>query len=339
MINAILSPFAYSAQAQLGIGPMDICLHLGAHRTATTSFQSALRSNTAHLARCGLTCWTPAKTRDGLMRGLIRHPEDATLQDDEQGLRSVGRLKITLHKLEADGHRALLISEPNMLGTGQTNLRTHLLYPQLDERLRRFVPAFGDRPLTVGLSIRSYEDYWTSLLCSQFRVRMAGAGAERLDRLTTQPRRWRRLIRDIARVLPQAHIVVWAFEQMGARSNDQLNALWPQGQAVLSGGDPWLARSPDLFTLQQMGYTAPKGQGDGKGVRWMPFDEDQRSVLRAEYRQDLAWLRAGAEGLATFIDGRQTPAVQPDRGDAMMGPVHAGTEDRGHGHGIKERLG
>ena len=50
---------------------MDIILHLGAHRTATTSFQHYLRANAAGLGAAGIGVWGPETTRDGLLAGVI----------------------------------------------------------------------------------------------------------------------------------------------------------------------------------------------------------------------------------------------------------------------------
>ncbi|MDB4053291.1 hypothetical protein OAD19_01205 [Octadecabacter sp.] len=47
----------------------------------------------------------------------------------------------------------------------------------------------------------------------------------------------------------------------------------------------------------------------------MPFDQDQRNVLRAEYRRDLAWFAAGAEGLARFMYWRMELEMKVAAGD------------------------
>ncbi len=66
----------------------------------------------------------------------------------------------------------------------------------------------------------------------------------------------------------------------------------------------------------------PTGWGDGEG-RWHPFDSAQTAALREAYADDLLWLRAGADGLATLIEengpgqaGEHPPAGQTTRGHA-----------------------
>ena len=53
---------------------MDVILHLGAHRTATTAFQTALRLQARGLALQGMAVWTPHVTRAGLFAGILPGP-------------------------------------------------------------------------------------------------------------------------------------------------------------------------------------------------------------------------------------------------------------------------
>ena len=52
---------------------------------------------------------------------------------------------------------------------------------------------------------------------------------------------------------------------------------------------------------------ALQSRGEGEGLvdadarRFSPFTPEQRGDLRADYIDDLAWLRAGADGLASYF--------------------------------------
>ena len=87
--------------------------------------------------------------------------------------------------------------------------------------------------------------------------------------------------------------------------------------------------------LALRGETLPEAAA--RQSRWMPFDADQHAVLHAQYRRDLAWLDAGAEGLAIHLDGRTPPdrtgrarpagqRVVPARGPAPNGGLNHGIE-------------
>ncbi len=344
-----------------GAWQLDIMLHLGAHRCATTTFQKFLWNNRVGLSRQGLTAWTPRRTRDGLMLGLVRHPALVTRQDERDAKRSIGRIRLEVERLARDHQRGLLISDENILGSTRNNMLDTRLYPLLRDRLVRFKPAFEGRPMRIGFCIRTYEDYWTSSLSYLLSRGGTAPNVDLLDFLTTQPRRWRHVIRDIANAFPQAQVVVWPFERLGANPAAQLSALWGRDHSLSNDPALWRNRSPDLVQLNKI--LALRGQPLMKegpiqtGARWMPFDENQRAMLRAEYSADLDWLMRGADGFAQFIsglpeqkhdeqskitapDGRTTPAIganiSPDRGEitctaatdaVLFGGRHDGIKD------------
>ena len=53
---------------------MDVILHVGAHRTGTTSLQAFLERNRQLLNDNGIAVWTPRWTRSALFSGLYRAP-------------------------------------------------------------------------------------------------------------------------------------------------------------------------------------------------------------------------------------------------------------------------
>lgn len=330
---------------------MDVILHLGAHRTATASFQAFLRANHVPLARAGLTCWTPTRTRDGLLAGLVRDPALITIEDERKAARSIGRIRIEVERLARAEQTALLISDANILGCMANNLADMRLYPLLRERLMRFVPAFDGRALRIGLCVRSFDEYWASVLAYYLPRGGSVPDQDLLDCLTTQPRRWRTLVRRIAVVFPDAQIVVWPFERFAGQPRRQLAALWDGNASSLTGSMDdaacWRNRANNLAALNAV--LALRGERPLRrgpldaNARWMPFSEDQLAVLRADYRRDIAWFKSGAEGLATFIDGRPTRAMAthnlPDRAiDHSTGGITA-LHIGGHNNGIEKGLG
>ncbi|WP_281983290.1 hypothetical protein [Thalassorhabdomicrobium marinisediminis] len=287
---------------------MEIALHLGAHGCASTSFHTYLRANQAGLLRQGLACKLPDVTRSGWMGGLFRHPAQITLADEMRGRRAVGRMRLSFALAQCAGVRQLVISDPDLLGRRRENLSATALYPLASERLIRLRDAFAGHRLRIGLSIRSPEDYWTFCLAREVVQGRAAPGVDLLDRLTTQPRRWRHVIRDLKRALPEAEIVVWPFERFLARPDHQLQLLTGQSWSAWDAVDSWARRSPTPARLAAAsGASAPDAAAVTKD-RWMPFDAEHRRVLRAEYRRDLAWLKAGAQGFARWCDGAPQPA-------------------------------
>lgn len=342
--KAVLSLCVGAAGPHMRMVTMDVKLHVGAHRCASSTFQSYLWANRTLLAQAGVTCWTPKRTRDGLMLGLIRDPERITVEDERRAMRSVGRLRLELCRLDLAGQKAVLISEENMMGSTRLNLAQKSLYPLLYERLLRFRPAFEGRRVQIGLCVRSYETYWSSVLAYLVQRGAAKPSVDDLDYLTTQPRRWRHLVRDIAAAFPQADVCVYPFERCAEQPDRVLDLFCPDVARLMPRAGVRHNRSPNLGELNKVlalrgetGFDAGPGADD---CRWMPFDEDQRTVLRVEYRRDIAWLEAGADGLARYVDGQQMPATAYDR---AQDETYAGANRiaflKGQTDGIEKRLG
>jgi hypothetical protein len=286
---------------------MEISLHLGAHRTGTTSLQAYLGGYSQKLTQAGIAVLGPKRTRDGMFAGLVRDPDHVTPADDKLAKRSHGRIKIEAARAEMAGQSRLIISEENMIGTMTQNLRTMRLYTQARARLDRFAPAFEGQRLRIAVSIRSYEFYWASALAFKIKGGMGLPDAALLDCLVTQPRRWADLVRDIRAVFPDADVVVWPFEACIGQPKRQLEALL--GEAAPAhlgpGGDIHNASAKPHMLAQIIA-----DQGDAEGAarvaqmagRYMPFDDYHIEKLQDDYRADLDWLKAGADGLADYLD-------------------------------------
>ena len=128
---------------------MEIILHLGAHRTATTSFQHYMGANAATLTAQGLGVWGPDVTRDGILTGVIPLPggESARRQMD----RARGRIALRLAQARKAGLRRIVVSDENMIGAARRNLRQGRLYDSAGERMARFAHAFDGNQPSGGL--------------------------------------------------------------------------------------------------------------------------------------------------------------------------------------------
>ncbi|QQA41319.1 hypothetical protein [Pelagovum pacificum] len=325
---------------------MDVILHIGAHRTGTTTLQRFLDRNRAMLREAGVIAWTPRHLRGGMLDGLMRRPEDTGPADLLRIERAIGRLRIAHQVALRDGTRQLILSDENLIGAARDNLRAGRLYPGLVERLSRLRPAF-DQVSRIGLAVRGYEGYWSSA-CA-FAVarghRMPDAAA--LDRLVTQPRRWRHVVTEVAKIFPEAELRVWSFEHGAGRPEWQAGLLTgspssggpttgaPCFTPGLPGARDRCAASPRVATLRAVLTDAglPVTALPDGDARWVPFDAEQRRALDALYRDDIAWLRAGADGLAIFEGGPTAPVT--GEADGIRGvppPPMTGGQDLGRRH-------
>lgn len=308
---------------------MEIILHLGAHRTASTSFQHYLRRNAGALSGLGIGSWGPEVTRDGLLHGIIATdgPDGAA----PQLARARGRIALRLQGARARGLRQLLISDENMIGAARRNLRDGRLYAAVGERMARFANGFDGRVRRAVIAIRAQDSYWSSVLAygvaRGHRIPRQGD----LDRLVTVNRHWREVITDLACALPGVEILVLPYEIYAGLPEEQLRVMTGIDAPPTRAARDWLNRGPDVAALRRAvsargGDDARLPEGDG---RWQPFDRDQRQALQEAYASDLTWLRAGAEGLARLTE--ETGPVTAER------HPRAGQTTRGQGYGPDKR--
>ncbi|WP_420859309.1 hypothetical protein [Marivivens marinus] len=312
MIAAIsLAVRPCAALIKKAVRAVDVILHLGAHRTGTTTLQMFLQANEARLAQSHIALWTPRLTRAGLFAGLMDTPDRVPLMQNRGRVRAAGRVAMECTRLADAGTTTLLVAEENLIGNSRDNLRRGALYPDLRTRLEAMALPFGRRCTRIGLSIRSYDSYWASALAYAVARGHAIPTSAQLDRLVTHPRRWRELIRDVAKIFPNADLVIWPFERFAGRAADELAMLMGgvvPGATVRPEND-WHNPSPRLAKLREIvsaGGADRAAQLPAGNGRWMPFDAAQQATLRGKYREDLQWLRRGADGLARLVETAPT---------------------------------
>jgi len=312
---------------------MKITLHLGAHRTASTSLQHYMRHNEASLAEAGIGFWGPRRTRAGLLHGVI--PVAGRQNRRVQLDRARGRIMINLEAAERSGLAALIVSDENMLGASRRNLRENSLYGDAGLRLARFAQAFDGCVDRVVLSVRAQDSYWSSALAfAVARGHRLPQGRE-LEALAGDARAWRDVIADVACAFGDAEILVLTHEALASRPEARLAvmAARPLEAMPRAHAREWMNRAPLLGPLRAaVGARggAPVRLGEGAdSARWQPFDRVQTAALREAYADDLHWLRAGADGLATLIE-----ETGPAKAEAHP---PAGQMTRGHRNGTQER--
>lgn len=308
---------------------MDVVLHIGAHRTATTTFQGYLAENRAALARMGVTAWGPKETRDGLLTGVM--PVDSPRPPQEQLDRARARVAINIAKERRAGTRVLVISDENMMGAPRRCLRQGRLYPDIGQRMARFAYAFEGQVTHAYLSIRSHESFWASVV--SYGVARGHRVPDRaaLEALAATPRMWRDVALDLACALPGVTLNVMPYEIFGGLPERMLEHMTGLGRMPRAYAREWLHQGPSLPQLRRI--VAQRG-GDADRLpeapgKWQPFDETALREMREAYADDLFWLRAGAEGLAQLTE--------------ETGPVKTGTtprtdqKRRGQDDGIEDR--
>ncbi len=303
----------------LGKQIMDILLHVGAHRTGTTSFQHYLADHSEEIAARGTCVWGPRQTRGGLFTGLF--PASGGLGADPNLVN--GRVSLLMGKARELGADQLLISDENMIGSARHSVRSARLFPAIGERMARFGSSFGGRVTQVVLAIRQTDQWWTSALAYTVGRGHPVPDADQFDLIAHDPRGWRDVITDLACALPEAKITVARYDDFAGHPDLLFSQLTGRAAPVVNNGY-WLNRRPDVAALHaQMDPEAAKLPSDDLG-HWQPFTQDQTAALRETYADDLFWLTAGADGLATLTENSTATRASTSwpEGDRRKGHHH-----------------
>lgn len=270
------------ARRETGGKVIDICFHLGAHFCANAQFQDYMAQNRKRLAGSGTQYWHPERLHDGLFAGLLNDPIKAA----NRAQRSVGRIQIALSQLEAAWPARLIFCAPDLLGRPSHMFAAGSLYPGARVRLSRVAAGFGGRPLRVGLSIRSYDAFWTGALASRIASGYSVPRPDRLDELCYQPRRWRHLVADIKQALPEAEVVVWSYDALAGELGQQFAGLTgaaPPSTMLL----PQAAGGPVPAAIRLAEILAERGEARDSATNasglYQPFSDEQLLKLRQDY--------------------------------------------------------
>ena len=264
---------------------MEIIVHFGAHRCATTSFQHYVQHNFAGLAAQGVAVWDRATLSEIGLLGLGSMTMD-----------SFATVQKALDRCQDQGVRHLLISEENFLGLMPENVNKATLYPNAGLRAQIVSDALGGRVAKVALNIRSLDTYWSSVAGYAVRNPSRFKGQMRWGKVADDPRSWRNVITDLSAAFPAAPLYVLPFEEFVGRPDQQLAAF--------------------LGTAQPLAATDGWHNKDGNQDRLAPTSA-QNTKLILKYADDLSWLDTGADGLAHLCLLHETQRDLPAPADTM----------------------
>ena len=225
----------------------------------------------------------------------------------------------------------LLVSDENFAGTMRNAIRTKTLYPAMGERMARFGAAFGGQVGRIVMSVRALDLWWASAAAYTVARGHPVPTPLAFDMIAGNPRSWRDVITDLACAMPDTQIIITPFEQFAGQP-EALFELATGHEGPVDTARHWRNRTPHLPTLRR----ALADQGSAPDLlpagdtRWQPFTPEQAAALRENYADDLHWLTAGADGLATL-------ATDPTRTTLQTGTtLHAGALTKGRQHDLRQ---
>ncbi|MCP5071984.1 MAG: hypothetical protein GY947_01650 [Rhodobacteraceae bacterium] len=278
-------------------------VHLGAHRTGSSSFQLFLGHNRARLEQAGFQLHYPA--RDGAPGGYGRKLK---LPPPNTGPRAQQQLFQTYVKPLRDrmaGQRTaerpkILLSEENILGR-MLHFFGGSFYPGAEHRTKAVFNGFGHPVENVLLVIRNYADIFTSAYTMFAQIKQRPTFQELSQRLVHMETGWPELIDRILASGDIGRLTVVSYEHRGDNAN-LLRLLCPD---VPDGLDPAPARqnisaSTEAIAELQRRFTAGETLNiqarnqiiadlspNNGGSKFAPFSARDKGLLTDRYLAEI----------------------------------------------------
>jgi hypothetical protein len=195
---------------------LEIRLHLGAHKTATTHVQQTLFQNCAKLAEAGVHYIELNRLREiftrpffRVFRGSAGPPHPSSVQMLRTAIRN------ELERAEAERNRqfhTLVISDENIMGDIPLLARTGRLYGDRSKRLRLVKAIFRGCPITVALTIRNYNDLYPSLYGQLIKQGQSVSYGDFLQKLDFENNSWHAIVADLSHIFGRDRIRLFRYE-------------------------------------------------------------------------------------------------------------------------------
>lgn len=208
----------------------ELVVHLGAHRTGSTSLQAALREDQALLQTLGVVCLTPEAPgyrRSGTLRDFTNITIKAVLPAAAPVAWLRRQMRITRRRRQARRVLAdligpqqpfrLILSDENLMGPVFDYTNGPSIYPLVKDRLNNLVRTLGHVPDRVVIAIRPYDTF----IPSAYAMYAAYVGElPGFDTLRPTPgatfRGWPEVIADIRAALPGARLDIFPIDRVSA---------------------------------------------------------------------------------------------------------------------------
>ena len=276
---------------------MRIILHLGAHKTATTHFQQALKRSRTRLAGAGVTLFLP----DDLRRNGLMLQDWLGLKGEDPEHEALLRAAFA----QADGR--LMISEENILGMvpGPGVARDGLLYPRAGQRLRRLRRVLPEAPVTLALALREGAGFLASCHVQALMAGRIAPFSQVFGGVDPAGLDWAGLGARLMHAWPGARVVVWDHADWPALRDQVATALlgagtapldWPRGLSHPGLSAPAVARllaeaPAEAQAGRALAQQLRRALGKEKGhPPYDPWSDAERQAAQAALQRDFAYL-------------------------------------------------
>lgn len=274
-----------------------VCVHLGAHKTATTYMQGTFESIRSSGTAGYLGLLTPRDCRS--ITGLTFHTFGRTVEEID-GIASLSCKLLDEWLLSelARGASWILLSDEQILGSSRLNISSEVLYPGLRDRLRCIPSSWRSQNLSFFLAVRNYADFFSSSYATTVRrgLRLSFSSERRMN-LSKLPRRWTHVVYDVLDCFPNANLHIWRYEDFSVLREKLVRAATGWNGAI-DWQDSWSMKSltheeMEIALSSRFGDITPRQIRTLAATRYPephrkydPWEEHLRLLLDDHYGED-----------------------------------------------------
>lgn len=196
-------------------------LHLGAHRTASTSIQQALEARQTALNEDGIVAITSMQMRTVLFDPFQKY---LAATGSEKDLLKERIQAIISAIYETPNIKTVIFSEENLIGSMNENFFDGKFYEDAPKRVKAFV-QFLPKDFEIVLCIRDYASYYTSVFSYMYCKSLFDPFEHYKPRLLAMQFGWFGLIQQLRSTFPKTKITVVRFEHYRAVQQRFFNIL------------------------------------------------------------------------------------------------------------------
>lgn len=206
---------------------VDVVVHFGAHKTATTFLQKYLKNASVDLRRKGVGYLSLDVCRATVMPYISKSSKLSGMMGNVNPGAMWHSIAEVSESVVASGEalRRLVISDENLAGPALAILNKSVLYPAASSRLRILVNQFPDVRVKLMVSIRDYADFIPSVYCELLRRQKLAPLSKMLDRHRNIVLSWPKYLGEIAAALPECDVLYWSYEDFIGSPADVVEAM------------------------------------------------------------------------------------------------------------------
>ena len=273
---------------------LNINLHLGAHKTATTYIQNILNTNQRLLNDNEIYFSTPTQLRNE------RWFESILTKD---GIDDIHGDNTEENTIPTSG--LWIISEENILGIPYDFMTSNEIYPRASKRLHNLKKLISDKDITIYFSIRCYHSYYSSCYLEVVRNNGYLDFSNFYDKSRFKHNTWLSVIDVLTKIFPENNIVLWCYEDFIKLENIILKKLTGLADNELVIDDSAALKRTSLSSkaldrLKKMSskkqYPVTSEQIETLNLElprtpetpsFMPFSEAEITLFKKRYKNDI----------------------------------------------------